>query len=228
MSRANAQKEVAIFDIDGTVQPGYNIFHLADELAKKGLFDQGALDKMVQQMKAYKAGSIDYNTFADLWVATYAEGIAGQDVRVVDAFSTKLWQTRRDTVYTFVHPLMNELRRAGSRTIAISGSPEESLKPLLELLRFDEWYTTQVARSNGQYTSRVQVNAASLAQKEGIVARVFDTIPPKTITHGYGDSVADLAFLKRVTHPTVVGTRDEELHAIAKQNGWPIIIPTGR
>jgi len=115
---------------------------------------------------------------------------------------------------------MREL--ANAKKIAISGSSMESLVPLLEFLGFDAAYTTQVSMTNGKYDSEVEVNAASQAQKERIVAEVMAGIPEDAVTYGYGDSIADLTFLSLVTNPTVVGSHDKDLRKVALEKGWKI------
>lgn len=211
----------AIFDVDKTILPGYSIIDFAHFLMEKGLFKIEQWHTMEVIIDTYKKDH-DYNKFADQLVKTYARGIAGQKKEGVVQLSSEFWINRLTTIFPFIHPLMRELAELDARKIAISGSPIESIFPLLQFLRFDTAYATQVLESKGKYTNTVAINAASQFQKERIVAEIMATIPTGALTYGYGDSIADLAFLSLVTKPTVVGTHDKVLNAIAIKKGWKI------
>lgn len=211
----------AIFDVDKTILPGYSIIDFARFLTKNGLFKPDQWYVMEQIIAIYKQNH-DYNKFADQLVETYARGIAGQDVEDISQMSSKFWIERMTTIYPFIHPTMQELTRLNAEKIAISGSQIESIFPLLQFLQFNAAFTTQVSKSEGKYTGVVAINAASQSQKEKIVADIMATIPTGALTYGYGDSIADIAFLALVTKPTVVGTHDKVLNEIAIGKGWEI------
>lgn len=210
---------VALFDVDNTITPDYSIIDFASFLTKKGNFDS-AQWAAIEDLKAVYKVDRDYNKFADNIVLAYGRGIAGQDVEGIATLSSEFWGSRIETIFPFIHTVMRELGDA--KKIAISGSPLESLAPLLQFLGFDAAYTTKVKISNGKYESDIELNAASQSQKEMIVADIMAEIPEDTVTYGFGDSVADLAFLSLVANPTVVGTHDKDLQQVALEKGWKI------
>lgn len=213
------ERIVAIFDADKTLLPGYSIIDFAKFLTQHHCFQQSTWKQFEQLLEDYKEKRIGYNTFADEVVRLYAEGIQKQSIQTVENLSKLFWRDRITTIYPFVPPLFRSLRDISAVCILLSGSTQESLQGLLSLFRFDEVFTTQVEKLGKLYASQVTINAASEREKWKTVQTIFERYP-NTITLGFGDSAADLAFLDRVQHPVVIGSHDQMLQQRVKERGW--------
>lgn len=214
---------VAIFDADKTLLPDYSIIDFAKFLSQRNHFRKSTWNLFEILLLQYKNKRIEYNAFADEVVRLYGEGIQGQSLQTIEGLSTLFWQDRVMTIYPFVPLLFRSLRDISAVCILLSGSTQESLQGLLSLFRFDETFTTLIEKLGKSYSSRVAVNAASETEKCKAVQTIFDKYP-NAVTFGFGDSVADLAFLNRVQYPVVVGSHDPTLQQRVIEKGWPNII----
>ncbi len=212
------QPVVAIFDIDKTVLPGFTIIDFARFLSEQGRFSMESMQTIDELLRVKH--TMTYNEFADRIVETYAQGIKGQSVEDVAGQSELFWKDRFKTIFPYVHTVFASLEEVGARRVAISGSTEESLAPFLRAFGFDQdSVTTKMVCEHGVYTGEVRLNAASEERKREIVSELFGHIPPGTRTIGFGDSVADLAFLERVDTAVVIG-KDEDLLKVGSLRGW--------
>ncbi len=214
------RKMVAVFDIDKTLLPGYSIIDFAQFLVEQGLFKRESWEQIQEGMKRYKAKEVNYNQFADLVVEKYAQGLAGQEVMAIEAFSHVFWEVRLATLYPYVTELFARLREVGAYTIAISGSSYESLLPLFQHLNFSQIFSTQVLKDGGRYTDQVELNVASEDQKTKVVETILSLLGEEVDSMGFGDSIADAAFLRHVGLAVVIGTHDAELLALSQEHGW--------
>jgi phosphoserine phosphatase len=105
-------------------------------------------------------------------------------------------------------------------TIAISGSPLESLLPLKQRLSFDELRATTLEANGGVYTGRAVLNLAIDTAKREVVKGYLSDID-ETRSFAFGDSVHDLPILEAVANPFVLGN-NSELQAIGRGRGWVV------
>ena len=109
------------------------------------------------------------------------------------------------------------MRKAGL-TIAISGSPLESLLPLKQRLSFDELRTTTLEASEGVYTGGVTLNLAVDTAKRKVVEEYLTDID-RARSFAFGDSIHDLPILEAVGNPVVLGN-NSALQAIGRERCW--------
>jgi|GEM_PF-2484939 len=215
---------VAIFDVDKTLLPGYTIIDFAEYLVEYSSFRLINWQNIESCIQKYKQKSINYNQFADQIVSEYALGLSGESRNKISELSNTFWKQRLRNLYPYVKMVFSVLDERSGIKIAISGSTKESLKPLLAHLNFDNAYVTEVNSNNEVYLDSVKVNAASHINKLKMVEQMFKEIPKDAHTIGFGDSIADNAFLERTDYSVVIGIHDRELNAIAKEKRWMIIM----
>lgn len=214
----------AFFDIDKTILPGYSIIDFAHFLSAHDRFKPSCWESISSGIEHYKKGQFTYNQFADIVISTYADGVCNQSVTDIDNLSQIFWSKRINTIYPFVDPLFKKLHAENANLVAISGSSIESLKPLLEKLKFDTSITTEIEIKDGQYLNRVKQNVGSHENKQKIIQEYFKGINRNgSYLYGFGDSVADLSFLSIVDLPVVIGDHDQELNKVAQRNGWKVV-----
>lgn len=218
------KKSLAIFDVDKTMFPGYSIIDFAEFLAKNEYFKMEEWREFERLLSEYKKGSFGYNDFAVLIVDSYARGIGGQKVDDVNKLSKLFWQERIETIYGYVRPLFTDLSRVNAEIIVVSGSTTESILPMLNNLRIERYFCTQIEVSEGVFLPNVSINAAAHEGKMEIVKRLGENMGQYEQIYGFGDSVADLSFLELVNRPVVIGNHDKELAEVAKREGWKIVL----
>lgn len=213
---------LAIFDIDKTLKAGYSIIDFARYLTEIGKFNNEELSRIDVGLQQHKAGELDYNAFADLIVDAYSKGIAGQKEDELLTHSDSFWEQYSRGIYGYVEDLFRQLKEMNAETVAMSGSDKWSLAPLLSMLNFTRNFVTDYEVVEGVFTGKVVRNAASLSGKEELVKRAIGD-GEYDVIFGFGDSVADLAFLRLATHAFVIGRNDQNLIAEAEEKGWVIV-----
>jgi phosphoserine phosphatase len=220
-------KSLAFFDIDGTLTDGFTIFSFAEFLNKKGCFSPSHLSLMQQDKAIYQGsgrGEQDYYEFAVKLVEHYAQGLKDQDAEHIqslspsfleDALQNKITDYR---IHGFAAVLVKMIDPFAA-TIAISGSPQESLSSLTAYLGFHELNSTLIEIEGGRYTGRVERNLAISGSKKQLVSTyLVDDVDLET-SFAFGDSVQDVPILEVVGNAFVMGG-NPELQKIGTQRGW--------
>lgn len=215
------------FDIDGTLTEGLTILSFAEFLQGKGCFLGSSWREIQRDFEVYgqsDKGLDAYRKFAINLVDHYADGLAGQRISFIDRQSEAFFEKAlRGEVrgYKILHFSRDLVRAVGShsKTIAISGSPTESLLPLKGYLGFDELRATTLETRDGIYTGRVSLNLAIDSSKEKVLGEYLREGIDFNHSFAFGDSPHDLPLLEAVGNPFVLGS-NSTLHNIASKRGY--------
>ena len=225
-------KSVAFFDIDGTLTDGFTIFSFAEFLRGKNLFLPSCFNLMQQDWTIYqssKRAELDYHEFAVNLVDHYAQGLEGQNADDVGSFSSNFLDAALENrldgyqIRGFARDLV-EMMNVVARTVAISGSPWESLAGLTAYMNFQEVHATLLEVGQGQFTGRVDRNMAVRESKAGLVSSYLTRDINLKTSFAFGDSVQDVPLLEAVGNAFVLGG-NQELRLIAGQRGWTVMPP---
>ena len=221
------KRSLAFFDIDGTLTDGFTIFSFAEFLFNKGCFNTSSLDLMQQDKALYlrsKRGEADYHEFAVKLVPHYAQGLKDQEAYYIQSLSPSFFESALRNqvagyrIHGFARLLVGMINPIAT-TIAISGSPRESLISLTAYLGFQELNSTLIEIQKGRYTGQVVRNlAVSESKKQLVTAYLTDEVNLET-SFAFGDSVQDVPILEVVGNAFVMG-ENPELQNIGRQRGW--------
>ncbi len=223
-------RSLAFFDIDGTLTDGFTIYSFAEFLYKKGHFRASCFDLMQQDKATYQGSERteqDYHSFAVKLVEHYAQGLRDQPADYIRSLSTSFLESALQNqiadykVHGFAAALVRMMNPIAT-TIAISGSPEESLFPLVTYLGFQELNSTLIGIEQGLYTGQVVRNLAIGKSKRQLVGTyLVDEVSLET-SFAFGDSIQDVPVLEAVGNAFVMGG-NPGLQKIGRQKGWFVI-----
>nr|WP_326493297.1 haloacid dehalogenase-like hydrolase [Kocuria sp. SL71] len=115
---------------------------------------------------------------------------------------------------------LEEHRAAGHRTVLVTGSPELLVSPVADL--FDEVVASRMGVRAGVLTGYLDTPPlVDEARAQWLKRYAQDHGLDLSRSFGYGDSVADAAWLGLVGHPAAVNP-DIPLYRLAKRSHWPI------
>ncbi|QQS38406.1 haloacid dehalogenase-like hydrolase [Candidatus Woesebacteria bacterium] len=213
----------AIFDIDKTIYEGYSLIDFVEFMHSEGDFPVKQYDKLKETFLQYKKNIITYDQAVDISINVFTKGLEGKGYQDIKIKAEKFWAYNFNKVYEFAKLSIDYLHGVNAKTIAISGSINEIVYPLVHKLNFDTSYLTEIVKKNNVFSGEVIRNNGLSKSKEDIVKQIFSDINKDSMTIGFGDSIADFTFLDKVDIPVVVGKHDYELEKLVKIKGWTII-----
>ncbi len=212
---------LAIFDLDNTLIAGDS-----DHLWGEFLCEQGVVDSadFRDRNEAFYA---DYQR-GDLDIAAYLrfalEPLAGKPPEAfAELHATYMRKHIDDLMLPAAAELIERHRQQGHRLIIITATNEFVTRPIADALGIDVLLGCAVELCDGLITGQP---VGTLTYKEGKVRRLREWMDEESENLDgawfYSDSHNDLPLLAEVDNPVAVDP-DEQLAAVARERGWPVI-----
>lgn len=213
---------VAFFDLDGTMVKGHMIFDFPDHLVRAGLFDSQKYKEIVQQRKDFRAKKITYRNVAERLPTLYAEGVRGQKTTAMMLEAEKFVECRMGNVFCYAKGLVMLMKEHGRPSIAVSGSPRDTVGALARRLGMEAGLGTELEAEAGRFTGRVGSNFILEETKRACFRELVEELGlDASACFGFGDTEQDLSFLSGVGHPVALNP-SAELRTMALRKGWNI------
>ncbi len=127
----------AVFDIDGTVIR-WQLYHaVSDRLARDGLIDGEAFERVRRTRMDWKrrTGEDSFQEYETELMKVFDEALKGMSVAGFEKAVDEVFEEYKDQVYTYTRDLIHELKAKDYLLFAISGSPDFIVKKMAGLLR---------------------------------------------------------------------------------------------
>jgi HAD superfamily hydrolase (TIGR01490 family) len=212
---------LAIFDLDNTLIAGDSDYSWGEFLVARNQVDaveyQQANEKFYQD---YQRGALDIMEYLRFSLKPLAQRPLAE-----------LAALHREFMATVIEPmflpkaaaLLQQHREHGDYLLVITSTNRFIVEPICQRLGVDDLLATELAMKAGVYTGEVE---GTPTFREGKVARLQQWLAPRNESlqgsYFYSDSINDLPLLEIVDKPVAVDP-DDELGAIARERGWPII-----
>ena len=152
--------------------------------------------------------------------ARFASGWARDAVEAAGEHAAKVLV---DAVQPFALPLFDEHRRAGRALVLATTTPHDLVKPLADLLGFDDVVATRYGVREGKYDGTI---AGEFVWGRGKLRAVERWARERDVdlaeSYAYSDSWYDAPLLAAVGHPHAVNP-DPRLALLAAVRRWPIV-----
>jgi alcohol-forming fatty acyl-CoA reductase len=211
---------LAAFDMEGTILSSNVIeSYLWLRMADMGLEDwPGEVASVAKGMPAYlSAERRDRGEFLRAFYRRYAGASVEELRRLVDEQVAEIVLQR---ISPAAIRRIREHRRAGHRTLLITGALDVFVQPLAPL--FDEIVAARLDIEDGRYTGYLQspplVGEARAAWLRQYAGAEKANLPQ---SYAYADSHTDLPLLRAVGNPVAVNP-DVALFRVAKKHRWPV------
>lgn len=214
-----SKRIAAIFDLDGTLVPGYAGVELIRYFFTRAAFKPRFMVFTPAVLAAFQMGLISRPTMVTLGATTF-DGIP---VRQIERGAQK--SLNRSIKHRLFKEGIERVRwhqRQGHITVIASGSHLVITQTIADYLGMDLALGTQVEYEEGRATGRVIGRPVFGDDK----ARMIRSLMQKhdilwEQSYAYTNEVVDLTTLEMVGHPVAVNP-DDELRAIARQRDWEI------
>jgi HAD superfamily hydrolase (TIGR01490 family) len=215
-------RSAAFFDLDKTVIAKSSALAFGRPFYRDGLINRrdmikGAYGKLLMRM-----GGSDEQGMARTrdYLAELCRGWQVEQVQQI--VRETLEELINPYVYAEAAALIAEHLAAGRDVVLVSGSGEEMVRPIGEMLGVTDVIASRMVVHGGRFTGEVEfyaagVNKATEVQKLA-AERGFDLAD----SFAYSDSVTDVPLLSAVGHPTAVNP-DRGLRRIAFERAWPVL-----
>jgi len=216
-------KAAAFFDVDGTLVRG-NVVHTFAYYATNEPTLLGSAAKYVKTV-----ASIPLFLVLDQWSRKgfndffyrYYKGMSEDRLRYLagEMFEEVL----RPSIFPGAPSLVRDARRAGCRTVIVSGALDFSLRPLADHLEADDLVANRLEFVGGYATGRMLRPVVAGATKASLV-RDYCTEHGLDLarSYAYADSASDYPMLSVVGRPAAVNP-DIRLRGLAREFDWPIL-----
>ncbi len=145
---------------------------------------------------------------------------AGRDVAEVRRVGRAWFASRAADPAFFnlaVRRRLDELSRAGSRIVLVSGSFTPALRPIAEAVGASSVLCTTLATAAGKYTGEVLATMVGADKSAALRRYAEDAAIDLSSCAAFGDHHSDIAMFELVGHPVVVGDADPRLHGYPAQ-----------
>ncbi|MFG3021330.1 HAD family hydrolase [Streptomyces sp. NPDC048254] len=219
MSRARERPPVAFFDVDETLLATKTMLDFWDFWAASGAWP---LPARMPDLRARAAAGEDRHTLN----REYYRRFAGVPARTLASVACRWYDAHRRGPRAFVTAAVEAVERhraRGHEVVLVSGS----LRPLLEAVARNfgaaqVWCTEQGVTAGGLLTGEVERPMIGQAKAGAVAAVVGERGVRAEDCWAYGDHVSDLAMLRSVGHPVVVGG-SPALAVEAGRAGWAVL-----
>ncbi|HEY0964192.1 MAG TPA: HAD-IB family hydrolase [Candidatus Paceibacterota bacterium] len=218
-------KQVAFFDVDGTIFRSSLLVELTEQLIKEGVFPSEASEHYAEALKAWTQREGRYESYVDAVVESFMTHIQGVHYGVFADIGRRVVAVKSKKVYRYTRDLLHELKNKGYVLIAISQSPKTILDEFCEQYGFDKVYgRIYEIGPQDRFTGAV-AEEHLIKNKSNIVKRIFDRNPEFTRegSIAVGDTDGDIPLLESVER-AICFNPNQTLYTHAKRVGWEVVV----
>jgi HAD superfamily hydrolase (TIGR01490 family) len=224
-AQANTARDLALFDLDGTLIAGDSDHAFGEFMVRVGWADEATwLERNDEFFRMYQAGALELGPYIE--------------------FATSVWRARPETelgpmqrrfMSEVIEPLLTERalelvrahQRAGDLCAIVTATNEFVTRPIADAFGVPELLAVELERDErGAVTGAIR---GVPTYQHGKVLRVEQWLAAQNLRWSdfdritvYSDSTNDLPLLERATDP-VATNPSPALEAIAVQRGWRLL-----
>jgi HAD superfamily hydrolase (TIGR01490 family) len=216
-------KNLAVFDIDGTLIR-WQLYHAsADSLVKLGFVNAAEYEAIKNARRAWKRREegATFKSYEQKLVDGYNSMLLNLTTEQFEQAAEAVFSEYKDQSYTYTRDLIKKLKAGGYLLFAISGSQAEIIAKIAKHWGFDDFKASEFERADGHFTGKV---THYLAKKDEALAELIKKHgASQTGSIAVGDSLSDVKILEAVERP-IAFNPEKELFDYARLRGWRIVI----
>ncbi len=214
--------EAAFFDLDKTVIATSSVLALGGTLYRDGLITKRTIVRGLYAQVVYLLVGADENKMDRMREAMLAITRGWDQQHVQELVRETLDDVITPIIYAEALDLIEEHHKAGRKTVIVSSSPIETVKPIGEYLGVDDVVATRAKLdAQGRYTGELEFYAYAAHKADAIREMAVSEGIDLAGSYAYSDSITDLPMLELVGNPVAVNP-DRELARIAREREWEV------
>ncbi|MCA9366241.1 HAD family phosphatase [Candidatus Kaiserbacteria bacterium] len=217
-------KQVAFFDIDGTVFRSSLLIELVEQLIKDGVFAPEVRDEYATEFAAWRDREGSYEEYIGAVVRAYMRHIKGVFYGDLADIGRQVVARQSKHVYRYTRDLIKELKEQDYYVVAISQSPKTILDEFCKQYGFDKVYGRIYETGPQDLFTGAVADEHLISNKANIVSRVVEREQVSlTGSVGVGDTEGDISLLDSVERP-ICFNPNKKLYEHAKHVGWEVVV----
>ncbi len=217
-------RQVAIFDVDGTIFRSSLLISVVEAMVDTGLFPESVRSEYEQEHAQWLAREGGYDLYINAVIQAFRANIKGVHYGAFADIAKSVVEREGRHTYRYTRALLAELKQKGYFLLAASYSPKTVLDYFCPALGFDKAYGTLYEIGPEDYFTGSLVDEHLTFNKSYIVKRALEkeglTLEGSV---GVGDTESDIAFLELVEKP-ICFNPNSQLYRHAKLQGWHIVV----
>lgn len=220
------KRDLAVFDIDGTLFRSSLVVELVYIMIAVGLFPKRLGKELERDYLAWVNRKASYGNFIAQVVGIYFNNIKGCKKADIDIISDRIIDEHKDKVYQFTLRLAKELKRRNFFLIAISGSPVDIVSKFASYFGFGKSFGNEFEiDASGVFTGRL-VDCDITKCKEKVLKNFLEDrreiVDLKNMIV-IGDTEIDIPILEMAAYP-IAFNPNKGLAEYAKQKKWRVVV----
>lgn len=218
-----AQKQCAVFDIDGTIFRSSLFVELVEQLIEEGYFPRSAREGYEKELIEWQNRDGHYNDYIQKMIEVYLEYVKGLHIDKVIEVSSRVLHFQKQHVYRYTRDLIKKLQPTHF-LLAISHSPFYIAEPFAREMGFQKIYAVWYEEDEKGFLTGSVKYEDLIFHKEKVLQRAIEK---ENLTlensYGVGDSEGDISMLSAVEHP-IAFNPSSALYNVAQKNGWRVVV----
>jgi HAD superfamily hydrolase (TIGR01490 family) len=214
--------EAAFFDLDKTIIAKSSTLAFTRPMFRAGLLSGTTLAKAGIAQAYYQAFGADHDQMVRVKEELSALTRGWDRAEIEELVQETVDEVVSPLVYAEALAIIDDHRRAGRKVVVISASPQEIVRPLCRYLGIEDVIASRPEiDEDGKYTGDIEFYAYGPGKADAMVEMAAAEDIDLQASYAYSDSITDLPMLEVVGNPVVVNP-DDELLAIAEEQGWSV------
>ncbi|MFT5036812.1 MAG: HAD superfamily hydrolase (TIGR01490 family) [Candidatus Azotimanducaceae bacterium] len=218
------KQKVAFFDIDGTVFRSSLFIELVEKLISQEVFPKGSDEAYLAKRELWANREGTYDAYISAVIETFITHLKGVHYGEFADLGQLVVASNSKKVYRYTRDLLEELKKEGYYTIAISQSPKAILDQFCKNYGFDKVYGRMYEIGPTDRFTGVVIDEHLIQNKANIVTRVFERNDfNEKDSIAVGDTEGDIPMLESVDKQ-ICFNPNSVLHAHAKRMDWKVVV----
>jgi HAD superfamily hydrolase (TIGR01490 family) len=215
-----SEKNLILFDLDGTIMRGYSQKILLQLLKKTGIISSADLLRISVWFILFKIGF--YTDIAGGMTRVYAK-LAGYNVSTLDQLIDKYFYFFKANIYSEAYQIIRKHQSAGNRIFMISTSIEPLVKRICTELGIENYLCTKLESISGKYSGQIDGKVLNGSEKL-IKVKLLISESNKEFRkiYFYNDHSSEMELMNFVDVAVCVNP-DPQLYQAALKNNWEIL-----
>lgn len=220
----DTQRQVAVFDIDGTIFRSSLLIELVERLIERGIFPETTRALYNEEYLAWQNRIGGYDRYIAKVVRAFATQAKGISYQAVADIAGEVIEEKKDRVYRYPRELLRDYRAKGYFLLGISRSPKFIVDGFGHEHGFDKVYGTfYTTGPSGNFTGLIE-DEELIGNKGAVLTRAMRK---ENLTlqgsFGIGDTETDISMLEMVDS-AVAFNPNQKLLEHARRRGWKTVV----